>query len=1171
MSHCIRYRLLLLLLISSWSISMGFSQMSFNMRDTIVTECKGRLFDNGGPGANYSHNANLTFTICVNQTAPITLNFLSFCVEAGFDSLRIFDGPNMNSPQLGPTLTGNSIPAPVTALSGCMTLNFRSDANVACFGWIADWSTEIIPPIPPNITASTALPACNQTVINVNFSNPVKCDSVYAGVFSISGPANATVVNAQALSCNQGLTSGASLTLNPGLTVGGSYQVVYTYRHLDACDSLWLFQRTFQIDIFDCPIEVIIIAEQDSLCADQCTYLSALASGGNGQYTFSWSNGLPPTFGPHLVCPVSNTTYTVTVDDTSPALPASASKSITLFPKTIAGNDLTLCQSDDPLQLNGSPLDGFWSGSGIIDQVQGIFDPDSANPGLNLIQYAYFYSSNFFCADTMFIDLRPISAGFDEAACPGSDPFQLTGNIPEGGTWSGLFTNSTGLFDPQAQGAYEITYTFNGCSDVKMVFVDFITNVPAQTDSICQSEQEFAFALQPPGGVWTGNGITDPFSGIFSADEAGGGLHLITYAINGCNAQFDIFVKAIDAGSNFFACPSQEFIQITGFSPTGGVWSGNGIIDPINGLFNPAFNNGNANATLTYTLPNGCEDQIIARVRQTVIGEDLLRFCVGDDALNLNNDNTSIVPPNGVWTGAGTLTGPQNTFLFNPEIAGQGVFTLTYSANTCSDTMQVIVYDEMLIAVENVCELNPPFELPLLDYAAGGQFSGTGITNSDLGIFAPTVAGVGSHIITYTSPNGCTDQIAIEVGNFAAAIISPVDPQCFRDTLIALSAQPPGGIFSGPGVIANSFNPLLADAGLHTIQYIIGEGFCQATSTTDVLVFPRVNFTSVISRDTLCAGDFANIQVNAFGGNGSLITFQWNNELPAVSQQIVNPSTSTNYIVTISDGCTVVNDTFAIFVANAIEYTLTVNDIKCFGDPSTASIEISDPNLNIIWRRGNQTFTGNTLNGQAGTPYGLEISDPVSGCKKDTIFTLPAHPPVIANFLINPNSAQCLEFDQRFISLIDQSSGGLTGSWDMGDQTTYSYEPFFTPSHEFTEPGEFNVNLLIFDANGCKSDHTERICILDKRAVYIPNTFTPNADGLNDVLQVFGTGIRKIDVYVYDRRGILLAHATELGDVWDGKRPDGRPAMIDVYAYLIELTWESGQFFTRTGTVTLKR
>jgi hypothetical protein len=76
---------------------------------------------------------------------------------------------------------------------------------------------------------------------------------------------------------------------------------------------------------------------------------------------------------------------------------------------------------------------------------------------------------------------------------------------------------------------------------------------------------------------------------------------------------------------------------------------------------------------------------------------------------------------------------------------------------------------------------------------------------------------------------------------------------------------------------------------------------------------------------------------------------------------------------------------------------------------------------------------------------------------------------------------------------------------------------------------------------------------------------------INDILNVYGAGIRKIDVYVYDRRGILMAHATELGYIWDGSRPDGRPAMIDVYAYLIELTWENGDFFTKTGTVSLLR
>lgn len=1149
----------------------GKSQLSFNMSDTVVTECKGRLFDNGGPGANYSHNANITFTICLNQPAPITISFISFCVEAGFDSLRIFDGPNISSPQLGPTLSGNSVPVAVTAQSGCMTLNFRSDANVACFGWIADWTTEIIPPVPPNITASTALPACEQSNVQVNFSTPVNCDSLHAGVFSLNGPSQINVIAVNPLNCQQGNANGASLTLSPGFNVGGVYNLNYTFRYLDACDSLWIFERSYIIEVFDCPISVEIIAERDSLCAEECTFITAVASGGNGQFSYSWNNGLPPTAGPHLICPSGNITYTVTVDDTSPAFPVSASKTITLFPKTIAGNDISLCQSNDPIVLNGSPAGGVWNGIGITDVAAGIFNPDSAEVGLNEISYSYFYSSTFSCSDTLTIDLRPINAGPDQASCPGAASFPLTGNFPAGGTWSGPYVDANGFFNPEETGIYEITYSFAGCDDSKFVYVDFISNVPFETDSICQSAQDFTFNLLPAGGTWSGNGITDAISGNFSPDEAGGGLHQITYSLNGCAEQFDIYVKPINAGNNFFACPSQDPITLSGFSPDGGLWSGDGIIDATIGIFDPSFNNGNANSTLLYTTPDGCTDEIIARVRQTVIEEELLRFCINEDALILNNSTTGLVPPNGAWIGTGLQTGPENSTLFNPSSAGQGIFTLIYTANTCSDSMQVVVYDEMLIAVNEVCELNPSFSLPVEEYAIGGTFSGSGIVDEINGIFSPVQAGAGTHIITYISPNGCEDQISIEVGNFTAATINSVAPLCFRDTIINLVANPPGGIFSGTGVIGNSFNPFLADEGIHTVEYLIGEGFCQALSSIDIIVFPRVNFNIAVSKDTLCEGEFANISVNAFGGNGGLINYSWNNDLPPVSQQIVSPSTSTEYIVSVSDGCTLINDTINIFVAEIINFDLTVSDIKCFGEPSTASVTLSNPEWNVFWQRGNEIVSGDVLNGQAGTPYSLNIIDMESGCLKDTTFTLPAHPPVIANFNISPNVTGCLEFDQRFVNLIDQSTGGTTGSWDMGDQTSYPYEPNQNVNHEFTENGSFNINLLIFDDNNCKSDYTLNLCINDRRAVYVPNTFTPNGDMINDILNVYGAGIRKIDVYVYDRRGILMAHATELGYIWDGSRPDGRPAMIDVYAYLIELTWENGDFFTKTGTVSLLR
>jgi hypothetical protein len=55
----------------------------------------------------------------------------------------------------------------------------------------------------------------------------------------------------------------------------------------------------------------------------------------------------------------------------------------------------------------------------------------------------------------------------------------------------------------------------------------------------------------------------------------------------------------------------------------------------------------------------------------------------------------------------------------------------------------------------------------------------------------------------------------------------------------------------------------------------------------------------VVSKDSLCEGEFSNISINAFGGMGGIITYNWNNDLSPGSQQIVSPNVSTQYIINI--------------------------------------------------------------------------------------------------------------------------------------------------------------------------------------------------------------------------------------------------------------------------------
>ena len=100
----------------------------------------------------------------------------------------------------------------------------------------------------------------------------------------------------------------------------------------------------------------------------------------------------------------------------------------------------------------------------------GRFWPISANSGSHQLTY----SDPFGCTARMTVEVDEINAGRDEAACPGSAPFVLSDFEPGGGVWSGPWVNDSGLFDPQIADSFEVTYSVNGCTDTKMIYVDQI-------------------------------------------------------------------------------------------------------------------------------------------------------------------------------------------------------------------------------------------------------------------------------------------------------------------------------------------------------------------------------------------------------------------------------------------------------------------------------------------------------------------------------------------------------------------------------------------------------------------------------------------------------------------------------------------------------------------------
>jgi Zn-dependent metalloprotease len=216
--------------------------------------------------------------------------------------------------------------------------------------------------------------------------------------------------------------------------------------------------------------------------------------------------------------------------------------------------------------------------------------------------------------------------------------------------------------------------------------------------------------------------------------------------------------------------------------------------------------------------------------------DSIAPMCSSDSPITLN-----AVEAGGTWSGNGV-----SGTTFDPSTAGNGSHTITYTiAGTCGDTdTEIIVvadsYDATINATSILCDGDTSAILTAVD--AGGTWTGTGITNGSTGEFNPSIAGVGTHTITYSIAGSCgdsdTEDIIVEAT--ADATINAAGPFCRNETNFMMTAAQTGGTWSADcGACINSttgqFDPMTAGSGVWIITYTIA-GNCFASESIAVSV-----------------------------------------------------------------------------------------------------------------------------------------------------------------------------------------------------------------------------------------------------------------------------------------------------------------------------------------------
>ncbi len=323
-------------------------------------------------------------------------------------------------------------------------------------------------------------------------------------------------------------------------------------------------------------------------------------------------------------------------------------------------------------------------------------------------------------------------------------------------------------------------------------------------------------------------------------------------------------------------------------------------------------------------------------------------------------------------------------------------------------------------------------------------------------------------------------------------------------------------------------------------------GNCYATDDVTVYVSAGPLVSAGVDQ-TICQGDSA--ALNATGATA----YSW---LPAtnitdvnISNPSVFPMITTSYTVTGTDanGCEA-SDAIIIAV-------------------SQAAVD-AGPDVSFC-NGGSETLGGPALGG-----YSYQWS-PSTGLNPDnttpTLVSMNNTGSVditITYTLMATNPAGCIVYDvvdvtvyadpvadagQGDTILMTESttlnaSGGITYSWSPDSTLTgaNTANPTATPTVTTT------YTVTITDANGCISTDDVTIVVIYESAVHVPNAFSPNNDGYNDVFQIFVNGNITLDQWdIYNRWGQLVFTTTDKNAVWDGT-VNGKEQDMGIYVYVVK-------------------
>jgi gliding motility-associated-like protein len=155
------------------------------------------------------------------------------------------------------------------------------------------------------------------------------------------------------------------------------------------------------------------------------------------------------------------------------------------------------------------------------------------------------------------------------------------------------------------------------------------------------------------------------------------------------------------------------------------------------------------------------------------------------------------------------------------------------------------------------------------------------------------------------------------------------------------------------------------------------------------------------------------------------------------------------------------------------------------------------------------------------------------------------------------------------LDLTNYSSNANTYLWSFSETPTTS--TVANVSHIYSSSGAYSVQLIAYSVNGCTDTSRYSLYLPDSSGVTLPNFFTPNDDGVNDIYKPLARGLSSLKVNIYNRFGILVYGWDKVNGFWDGYTTAGILCDSGTYFCVLEATGFDGKTYKLKSYLNLFR